>query len=188
MIVVAEKFTYSKYLRLDDDKRYEVIDGELFDMSPAPTLKHQAFSRNLQRLIMDYVYGNKLGHVFNAPSDVRFDEHNVVQPDLIFVSTANENILTEQVVDGAPDLLVEILSPATFHHDQERKRDLYERFGVKEFWIVDPANEVVEIFVLKGGKYELFAFASQQGTVASNVLHGLTVSIDAIRPSEFDKK
>ncbi|WP_416866527.1 MAG: Uma2 family endonuclease [Imperialibacter sp.] len=188
MIAVAEKFTYSKYLQLDDDRRYEIIDGELFDISPAPTLKHQAISRNLQRLIIDYVYSKKLGHVFNAPSDVRFDEYNVVQPDLIFVSHANEGILTERNINGSPDLLVEILSPSTFHHDQERKKALYEKFGVKEFWVVDPANEVIDIFALNNGKYELLAFASQKGTVDSSVLKGFSVTIEQIRAKEFDKK
>jgi Uma2 family endonuclease len=188
MIAVAKKFTYTKYLQLDDDKRFEIIDGELFDMSPAPSLKHQAFSRNLRRLVMDYVYANKLGHVFNAPSDVRFDELNVVQPDLIFISHANEGILSERNISGSPDLLVEILSPSTFHHDQERKKALYEKFGVKEFWVVDPANEVIEIFSLNAKKYELLAFASQKGTVDSTVLKGFSVAIEQIRAKEFDKK
>lgn len=74
MISAAEKFTYTKYLSLSDDKRFEIIDGELFDISPAPSLKHQAFSRNLQRLAMEVVYSNKLGHVFDAPAGVKLDE------------------------------------------------------------------------------------------------------------------
>jgi len=188
MISAAEKFTYTKYLSLSDDKRFEIIDGELFDMSPAPSLKHQAFSRNLQRLVMEFVYSNKLGHVFNAPADVKLDEYNVVQPDLIFISNANSRVLTERNINGTPDLLVEILSPSTFHHDQERKKELYERFGVREFWLIDPANEVAEIFTLSNGKYELHAFVAQQGRVTSKVLEGFSFTIEEIRATEFDKE
>lgn len=185
MIAIAEKFTYSQFLELDDGKRYEIINGELFDISPSPTIKHQAFSRNLQRILMDFVYGNKLGHVFDAPADVKLDEHNVIQPDLIYISHANESVITEMVIKGAPDLLVEILSPSTFHHDQERKKALYEKFGVKEFWVVDPANEVVEVFALVNQSYQLYAFAAQSGNVKSKLIDGLEFTIEQIRPTEF---
>ncbi len=188
MFAVAEKYTYTRYLTLGDDKRYEIIEGELFDMAPAPSLKHQAFSRNLQRLMMDFVYGKKLGHVFNAPADLRLDEFNVVQPDLIFINNSNSGILNEQNINGVPDLLVEILSPSTFHHDQERKKKLYEKFGVKEFWLIDPANEVIEVFTLQEGKYHLHSFAAEEGAVTSTVLEGFTISINEIRATEFDKE
>ena len=163
MFAVAEKYSYTRYFTLEDDKRYEIIEGELFDMAPAPSLKHQAFSRNLRRLMMDIGYGKKLGHVFNAPADPRLDEFNVVQPDLIFISNSNSGILNEQNINGVPDLLVEILSSSTFHHDQERKKTLYEKFSDKEFWLVDPANEVIEVFTLDKGKYNLHSFAAEQG-------------------------
>lgn len=83
---------------------------------------------------------------------------------------------------------MEILSPSTFHHDQKRKKELYERFGVREFWLIDPANEVAEIFTLSNGKYELHAFAAQQGRVHSRVLEGFSFTVEEIRATEFDKK
>src|SRR5690606_30869019 len=112
-------------------------------MSPSPNTIHQIYSRNIQYLLMTYVNKKKTGQVFNAPLDVRLDEYNVVQPDLIYISEKNKQIITEKNIQGAPDLMMEILSPSSFHHDQERKKALYERFGVLEYWIIDPANEVI---------------------------------------------
>lgn len=84
--------------------------------------------------------------------------------------------------------MVEILSPSTFHHDRKRKKELYERFGVKEFWLIDPANEVAEIFTFSHGKYELQAFAAQQGRVDSKIPEGFSFAIEEIKATEFDKK
>jgi len=101
---------------------------------------------------MANVNKKKTGHIFDAPLDVRLDEYNVVQPDLIYISEKNKHIITEKNIQGAPDLMMEILSPSSFHHDQERKKAVYERFGVLEYWIIDPANQVIEIFSLSTNK------------------------------------
>ena len=182
---LIEKFTYQDYLSLDDDKRYEIIDGELIEMSPGPNTIHQIYSRNIQNLLMAYVYKKKIGHVFNAPLDVRLDEYNVVQPDLIYISEKNKHFITEKNIQGAPDLMMEILSPSSFHHDQERKKVLYERFGVLEYWIIDPANQVIEIFSLEKEKYILHAFVAEKGVASSKLLRGFKVDIEKIKPTEF---
>jgi len=181
---LIEKFSYQDYLALDDDKRYEIIDGELIEMWPSPNTIHQIYSRNIQYLLMTYVNKKKTGQVFNAPLDVRLDEYNVVQPDLIYISEKNKQIITEKNIQGAPDLMMEILSPSSFHHDQERKKALYERFGVLEYWIIDPANEVIEIVSHEIVQYILHAFVAEKGVAASKLLKGFKVDIEKIKPTK----
>lgn len=134
------------------EERYEVIDGIRYDMQPSPLLQHQLIVTQLWNAIHTTCSTN--GTVIVAPMDVHFDEQNIVQPDLIFVSNENSHILKARI-EGVPDLLVEILSRSTGKHDKVRKKELYERFGVKEYWIVDISHRLIDQFVLKGGKYIL---------------------------------
>ena len=170
-------YTYDDYLTLPDDgRRYEIIEGELF-MSPAPRLSHQDISRNIEFALLKFVQRNHLGVVYYAPVDVLFSEVNVVQPDLVFVSTSNRQILTEANIQGAPDLIIEILSPATAATDRGAKKRLYERYGVKEYWLVDPDSETVEIYTLRAGRYELAQRAEKTGTVHSVLLSGFSMEV-----------
>ena len=130
------KFTYEDYRNTPDDVRYELLDGELA-LVPAPNMAHQGTSTILLRLIDTFVYIRKLGKTFHAPTDVVFSDTEVAQPDLIFVSNERAHIITEQNIRGAPDLVIEILSPSTASRDRNFKRALYERHGVKEYWMVD---------------------------------------------------
>lgn len=164
-----KRWTYEEYYRLDDDQRYEVIGGNLL-MVPAPDTWHQDWSGDLYSLLRPFVRKNKLGRVFYSPIDVVLDEENTVQPDIVFVASANSGIIQRRGIFGAPDLVVELISPSSVRRDRHQKMDLYARFGVKEYWIGDPANKSLEILTLKNSRYELHCAADQKGKLTSLVI------------------
>ncbi len=173
-------WTYEDYLRLTDDKRYEVINGRLYEM-PAPTPWHQDISRNLEFLMWNFVQEKKLGKVYDAPIDVVLGDRYVLQPDIVFISRERLKIIGEKAIMGHPDLVVEIISPATVRRDTVVKKEIYERFGVKEYWIVYPEEKAVEVWVLGDrGKYELFSVAEGEGKVKSKVLEGLEIDLKEV--------
>ncbi len=183
MAVAVEKqkrWTYEEYYKLDDDKRYEIIDGNLL-MVPAPDLWHQDWLGSLYMVIRTFVTRNKLGRVFVAPFDVILDAENTVQPDLIFLSNARLGILEKRGVFGVPDLLVELISPSSVRRDRYDKKNLYARFGVKEYWIGDPANKSLEILTLQRGGYELHCSAEEKGKITSLVIPGLEFDLTEIQ-------
>ncbi|MBN8578553.1 MAG: Uma2 family endonuclease [Cytophagales bacterium] len=141
----------------------EIIDNSLY-MSPSPTLDHQDISTGLSSQIYLYVVKKKLGKVFGAPLDVYLSKINVFQPDIIFVSNQNEAILKKDGIYGAPDLIVEVLSPGTKKLDLTKKKDAYEKAGVKEYWVVDPETQEAIGFRLLKGKYQ--EFKRQQNKVS----------------------
>ena len=145
------RYTYKDYKNWPDDERWEIIDGVAYNMSPASKVKHQKISINfVEKLILQK---NRLNgcDLFSAPTDVVLDEYNVVQPDIFIV--CDKNKITEDNIKGAPDLVVEIVSPSTAYKDTKIKKDLYERFGVKEYIIVFPDFFMVERYILKDGAY-----------------------------------
>ena len=163
-------YTYQDYLKLPDDRnRYEIIEGELI-MGPAPSLNHQDVSRNLLIKIEAFLKKHNIGKIYHAPCDVVLSDYHVVQPDLIVVLDSNKNILSEKNIQGTPDLIIEILSPDTAYYDLVEKKELYEKFGVKEYWIVDPKKHRIEIFTLEEGNYLLFQRVEKEGKVKSKIL------------------
>ena len=147
---VGNGFTYQDYVKWPEDERWEIIAGEAYAMTPAPSIRHQRISRHLISLFDRFFKGREC-EPFEAPTDVVFDQQNVVQPDLLVV--CDQNKITEKNIQGAPDLVVEILSPATALKDKREKKALYERFGVREYLIVYPAEELVGRFVMSDGSY-----------------------------------
>jgi Uma2 family endonuclease len=148
------KLTYDDFVLFPDDgKRHELIDGEHY-VTPSPNLKHQGVSTNLTALIWTYLRQNPIGKVYAAPLDVVFSHFDVVEPDLLYVSEARRGVLTAKNIQGAPDLVVEIGSPSTRRRDEKLKHQLYERFDVTEYWVVDPDIDVVRVYRLQGGKYQ----------------------------------
>jgi Uma2 family endonuclease len=140
------RFTYEDFLHFPDDgKRHEIIDGEHF-VTPSPNTKHQAVSMNLTRAFILYLEHHHLGRLFAAPFDVRFSDLDVVEPDLLYISRERSGILTEKHVHGAPDLVVEIVSPGTRKTDEVTKRKLYARFDVREYWVVDPERDAISVY------------------------------------------
>lgn len=142
---VAPRFTYQDYLKLSDDERYEVIEGELV-LVPPPSTLHQGLVMRISQFLYTYVAAQNLGVVLVAPVDVVLSEENVVQPDVLFVTAGRLSIVTEACVAGAPDLAVEILSKSSIERDRTVKRTLYQRYGIKEYWIVDPVGKSIEVF------------------------------------------
>jgi Uma2 family endonuclease len=138
----------------EDGRRWELVDGD-FLVTPAPSTTHQKVSRMLQYQLMTQLELTGLAEVMDAPVDVVFDEFNVVEPDLVIVSSARSEIIKERAVEGVPDVLVEILSPSSGDRDRYLKFRLYERFGVREYWIVDPMHGFLEAYRLAESGYQL---------------------------------
>ncbi|MCL4461254.1 MAG: Uma2 family endonuclease [Nitrospirae bacterium] len=181
-----KEWTYEEFLTLPEGgpSRYEIIDGELY-MTPSPNIRHQRISRKLLLVIGKFLETHPLGEVFDAPCDVVFsqDPLQVAEPDLIFVSKAHAAIITEKNIQGVPDLLVEILSPGTAATDRRVKRTLYERFGVPEYWIVDPDAEIVQVFRLSDGRYGTCLEFHKNDVLDSPFLPGLSIPLSEVLPS-----
>lgn len=152
-------FTYSDYASWSDDKHYELIEGVAYSMAPGTSDMHQFSAIQLSAEFVIYLRGKKC-RVFDTPFDVILPEEgetfetasNVVQPDIFVV--CDKDKVTRRGCYGSPDLVVEILSPSTARRDVKYKRKLYQRFGVKEYWIVDPVHKTVQVYKLdKEGKY-----------------------------------
>nr|NIR48553.1 Uma2 family endonuclease [candidate division KSB1 bacterium]NIR69031.1 Uma2 family endonuclease [candidate division KSB1 bacterium]NIS24097.1 Uma2 family endonuclease [candidate division KSB1 bacterium]NIT71016.1 Uma2 family endonuclease [candidate division KSB1 bacterium]NIU24716.1 Uma2 family endonuclease [candidate division KSB1 bacterium] len=138
-------YTYQDYLDLPEDgERYEVINGELV-MVPAPDTNHQDVSGKIEFELRKFNEKIHAGKIFDAPIDVVLSEENIHQPDILFIANENSQIITDKNISGAPDLIIEILSPSTAYYDLVEKKDNYEKFGVKEYWIVDPKKRRVEL-------------------------------------------
>jgi Uma2 family endonuclease len=132
----------------------ELISASLY-MSPSPTSFHQRVVRKLAFSLSEFIEKNNLGELFFAPFDVYLDEHsNVVQPDIVFVSKQKTHLIQRSGLHGAPDFVIEILSSGNSRHDKVIKKELYERFGIAEYWIVDPETKDTTGYVLKNGRYE----------------------------------
>ena len=154
--------TYEDYVLLPNDRnRYEILEGEL-TVTPAPSTKHQTASGNLFVLLAHYIKQRDLGKLFHAPIDLILESTSVLQPDLLFVSKARQHIITERAIEGAPDLVIEILSPTTSRTDRVTKAQIYARHSVLGYWIVDPEREAIEIYLLEADGYRLAAIL--QGT------------------------
>jgi Uma2 family endonuclease len=176
----TKRWTYEEYYRLDDDRRYEIIDGTLRE-APAPDTWHQSWIGELFVIFQKHVKGRKLGKVFLAPVDVVLDAENTVQPDIVFVSTARLRLIEKRAIFGVPDLLVELVSPSSVRRDRHDKKPLYARFGVKEYWIGDPVNKSLEILTLKSGQYELHCSAKKKGKLTSLLLPRLEFDVSEIQ-------
>lgn len=144
------RFTYADYRTWPDDERWEIINGEAYAMTPAPSLLHQKILGNLHLKFGGHFLG-KSCTVFIAPTDVVLNETNVVQPDLLVVCDRNK--MTDANIQGAPDLVAEVLSHSTSLRDKREKKRLYERFGVREYILVYPDDALVERYSLANGKY-----------------------------------
>ena len=173
------KFTYRDYLNTPDDIRYQLINGELI-REPAPTTPHQSVLLNLAVLLGSFTRRQGLGKLFVAPTDVYLSDLDVVQPDLLFVSAARAAIITERNIQGPPDLVNEIASPSTAQRDRSVKLKLYARYGVAEYWIVDPAAETVETLRLEDGELAAIRRYMRKGSFTTPLLPGLRISVGEI--------
>jgi Uma2 family endonuclease len=165
--------TYDDLAALPDDgKRYELINGELFELT-GPTTKHQWTSGGFYNRLNRFVLQNELGLVFYAPLDVYFTPHNVVQPDVVYVSRERASIIRAQKIEGAPDLLMEVLSPSNRRHDTITKAAIYAAFGVREYWLADPESESILVQTVSDGIF--VPVDSTDGIARSIILPGFEV-------------
>ena len=175
----AVKRTYEDYCATADDKRYELLNGDLM-MVPAPNRKHQWVLGRLHIELGRFTQEHGLGEVYVAPFDVVLSDTDVVQPDLLFISRAREHTITDENVRGAPDLVIEVLSPSTADRDVGCKHDLYSRHGVLEYWIVDPMARTVAVHRQRDGRLELAGTFGRRGSLATALLPGLELELDDI--------
>lgn len=136
-----------------EEERFEIVEGIRYDLQPAPVVNHQRVLGTLYLMVHQTCHAN--GVILFAPLDVFLDEDNQFQPDLVFILHEHAAIITEKRIEGAPDLVAEILSPSTSQNDKIRKKRQYERFGVQEYWVIDPVHRTVDQFILEQGKYVL---------------------------------
>lgn len=168
------KITYDDYLRLPEDGRYEVLEGDLL-MTPSPVTYHQVICTNLLLILGNHIRKELLGRIFVAPYDVVLSKYNVVQPDLIFVSRHREHIIGEKNIQGAPDMVVEVLSPGTRERDEKIKMKIYAKYGILEYWIVDPDNKKVAVYCWSKEGYHRQGSFSETETFTTELLPGLLV-------------
>jgi Uma2 family endonuclease len=173
------RLTYDDYVTLPDDgKRYEIIDGELY-VNPAPVPRHQWIVLNIASALRSYFKASGGGKAFVAPIDVVFPDDNIVQPDVIAIKTERAGLVGEKNVQGAPNLVVEVLSDGTRRVDEGLKRKLYDRFGVDEYWIVDPELELVKIYRRTATAFERVAEISREdgGAITTPLLPGFSLDV-----------
>jgi Uma2 family endonuclease len=176
------RMTYKDLVKLPDDGlRHELIDGEHY-VTPSPVPRHQLIAGNLHLIIGNYVRERGLGVIAFAPLDVVFTQHDVVVPDLLyFTKERYRETITEKNAQGAPNLVVEILSPGTRRRDEGLKRALYERMRVEEYWIVDPKREIVTAFRLQDGRYERKEYTSADAaSLTTPLLPDLVIPLKAV--------
>jgi len=179
MLKEKTKLTYDDYFALSDDKRYELMEGELF-MVPAPDFYHQIVSGNIELLLREFVKKRNIGIVAYAPVDVVLSPEDVLQPDILFISKENRGIITKRNVAGAPDLVIEILSPSTQERDKLVKRDIYSEYGVKEYWIVDPVGKNIEVMTLGTEGYKLHAIFLNDEVLTSPLIEGFSLPLKEV--------
>lgn len=180
------EWTYEDYARLPNDQwRYEIIKGEL-RMAPAPRTRHQEVGFNLKLSLGQFVQANQLGKVYDAPIDVILSDNLTdtdlaapVQPDILFIAQDRLDIVQDKFIAGAPDLIIEILSPSNWLDDRRDKFMVYEAAGVREYWIVDPDHCSVEVFVLHNGQYTQVGRYAPGDTIHSDVVAGFAIAVAA---------
>jgi len=177
---VIPKLTYEEFRQLPDDgKRYELIHGEVH-WSPAPNMRHQFVQISFSSSLFDYLQKTRIGIVATAPLDVRLSDDVAVQPDIIFVCAARAHIIRENYVDGAPDLVVEILSPSTARHDRATKLRIYAEAGVPHVWFLDPLVKTVELLKLQGKKYVVDSVLAGDQVLKSDLFPGWELPLEKL--------
>lgn len=183
-IVSHKKVSVSEFREMlfddEDDYYYEIIDGEMIRKS-APAPLHQEVSKNLLFVLESFNRQHKNGKLFYAPIDVFLNEYNKPQPDLVFVAQSRQAIITNDGIMGVPDLIIEIISPSSILRDRIEKKNLYERMGVQEYWLVDPQYEAIEIYTLQNNRYELYSAATTlEGELKSALFAGLLINLSEV--------
>jgi Uma2 family endonuclease len=169
--------TYDDYCALPNDlNRYEILDGEL-SVTPVPATKHQIASGNLHRILSNYVLATRIGRLLLSPIDLILATTTVVQPDLIFIGSDRSHVVTQRGVEGAPTLVVEILSPTTHATDRQTKAQLYAKYAVPHYWLIDPDQQTLQAYTLTGTQYSLITQVQGGDLFTSALFPGLSFQI-----------
>jgi Uma2 family endonuclease len=177
---LPRKLTYEDYVLIPEDGQlHEILDGE-HCVTPAPFIRHQLISGRFYSHLDPFVQRHRLGVVLYAPVDVILSAHDIAQPDLLFISKQRAAIITEENVQGAPDLVIEILSKRTRRRDERLKLDLYGRYGVLEYWIADPQRKGVKAYRREDGRLRFAAELSLGDVLTTPLLPGLEVPLAGI--------
>ena len=179
MVTTTRLMTYEDYAKMPDDERWELINGELI-LAPSPRTSHQDAQSNFGTEMSYFVRRRELGKFFFANTDVVLSDYVVLIPDLCFVSNERSHIITPANIQGAPDIVVEILSPSTSRRDWNDKRELYAAHGTREYFILDPSNKIVWRLTPKDGALEIEQTYYEGDTVTSTVLEGFSIAVDDI--------
>jgi Uma2 family endonuclease len=174
-----KQYTYEDYAKLPEGAPYQLIGGELV-MTPSPVPYHQIILRRIGFELVKFVEERKYGEVIYAPMDVYLSETETYQPDIIFISNERVNIIGDKKIEAAPDLVIEILSESTAYYDLKHKKRVYEKSGVKEYWIVDPMEKSIEVYENTETGFKLFSNAIQTGKISSKLLEGLEIELEKV--------
>lgn len=175
----------SEFLGMEEP-RYEIVEGIRYELKPAPTVTHQQISGLLHIMLYQTCHTN--GTILYSPIDVYLDDENQFQPDLVYILHENAEIIKEKRIEGAPDLVVEILSPSTSTNDKIRKKRQFERHGVKEYWIVDPVHRTVDQFFLTNRKFELYDTFGISGRMTSPLFSCIDIDMNRLFASTLTKR
>jgi Uma2 family endonuclease len=178
------QWTIEDWLKLPDDRyRYEVIDGVLH-MSPPPRARHQRILARLVANLMEFLKSESPGELLFVPIGVRLPNQTVpVKPDILFIKAERLDIIGEDYVEGAPDLIMEVLSPGNWLYDRREKMQLYQAAGIDEYWIVDPRTDTIEVYLLEQGTYLLLGEYGLGELAQSRVIPGFEVATDDVFPA-----
>ncbi|MYE54926.1 MAG: Uma2 family endonuclease [Chloroflexi bacterium] len=175
------RLTVQDYLDIpeEDENRYELIDGELY-MAPAPSWEHQSNSHNLTLLLSNFVSAGNLGVIRYSPLDVYLSDEDVFQPDIVFISNERLDIIRPDGLHGAPDLVIEILSPCTEQRDLTVKRERYEMFNTREYWLANPIAKTITVLRMQNGTFEQMGVFTEGMILETPLLPGLQVDISTV--------
>jgi Uma2 family endonuclease len=185
MEILKKKITWQEFRQMEfddsDDAWYELINGELV-RKQSPTIRHQRISRKIETLLNVYATQSGSGEMFHAPLDVVLDDNNTYHPDILYIKNERKFIIDnkEEVIIGAPDLVIEILSKSTAGDDRGAKKDNYEKYGVREYWLVDPKNNSVEVYTLENQRYKMVSYVVESGIAKSTILEGFELEIEPV--------
>lgn len=175
-----DRYTYADYRQLPEGAPYELIRGHLV-MSPSPTVRHQRLVFRLGTALHSHLQSSdEGGEVLLAPMDVHLSDDTVVQPDVLYVSPDRSDRIEKTEITGAPDLVMEVVSPSTSHRDVFDKKRLYEQNEVREYWIVDPESETVEVHALVDDEFTLHERHVGAGTATSALLDGPEIDLETL--------
>ena len=175
----AELLTVEDYRATPEGSRYQLLEGDLI-MSPAPNRFHQDVVLNLIDLLRGYLRAHPVGRIYVAPFDVYLSDHNVFQPDVLFVTAANFSRFGDDGLHGPPDLAIEVLSPGTAQLDKKNKRRVYAQAGVKELWLVDPLLLQVQLYDFARDPAKPVRLVEEDETITTPLLPGLMISVAEI--------